>query len=169
MATYTLTPIGTVRASRTDAVDDRWDEVEVWIELDADELDPEATLGLGDFSHVEVVYVFDQVEAADICRGARRPRGNPAWPETGMLAQRAKMRPNRIGTTVCRLLAVEGRRLHVHGLDAIDGTPVIDVKPYFSAFGPRGEIREPAWVHELMASYWAAPELDGRRHPPRDT
>jgi tRNA (Thr-GGU) A37 N-methylase len=169
METYTLTPIGTVRAGRRDAVDDHWDEVAASIELDADVLAPEATLGLDAFSHVEVIFVFHQVEEADLCRGARRPRGNPAWPVTGILAQRPRMRPNRLGTTVCRLLGVDGLRLDVHGLDALDGTPVIDVKPYFSAFGPRGAVREPAWVHELIASYWSAPEPDRRRHTPRDT
>jgi tRNA (Thr-GGU) A37 N-methylase len=72
----------------------------------------------------------------------------------GVFAQRGKNRPNRIGTTVCRVLGVEGTTLHVEGLDAIDGTPILDLKPWFSAFGPRGEVTEPAWVAGLMARYW---------------
>jgi tRNA (Thr-GGU) A37 N-methylase len=72
----------------------------------------------------------------------------------GILAQRAKDRPNRIGTTVCRVMSVDGLRIHVSGLDAIDGTPVLDVKPYMRGFAPRGEVREPAWAAELMAGYW---------------
>jgi tRNA (Thr-GGU) A37 N-methylase len=58
---------------------------------------------------------------------------------------------------VCRLLGVDGLSLNVVGLDAIDGTPVLDVKPYMEEFGPRGEVRQPVWSHELMAGYWKAP------------
>jgi tRNA (adenine37-N6)-methyltransferase len=56
--------------------------------------------------------------------------------------------------TVCRILSVEGTRLHVEGLDAIHGTPVIDIKPVMREFLPRGEIRQPEWVAELMTAYW---------------
>ena len=62
-------------------------------------------------------------------------------------------RPNRLGVTVCRLLKVDGTRLHVRGLDAIDGTPVLDIKPVMSGVLPRGEIREPPWATELMREY----------------
>jgi tRNA (Thr-GGU) A37 N-methylase len=124
------------------------------IELDSDVLQPEATAQLDEFSHIEVVFVFDRVDEADVCTGARHPRGRRDWPLVGILAQRAKDRPNRIGTTVCRLESVDGLEVHVSGLDAIDGTPVLDIKPYLSGFGPRGEVREPAWATELMAGYW---------------
>ena len=149
-----MRPIGWVRSTRAEPVDDDWDAVETRIELDADVLDPTATLELDAFSHIEVVYVFDRVEEAKVCVGARHPRGRADWPLVGILAQRAKDRPNRIGTTVCRLDSVDGLVLRVTGLDAIDGTPVLDVKPYLAGFGPRGEIREPAWATELMAGYW---------------
>jgi tRNA (Thr-GGU) A37 N-methylase len=86
--------------------------------------------------------------------GARRSRGREDWPLTGILAQRAKDRPNRLGVTVCRLQKVEKNILHVQGLDAIDGTPVLDIKPVMRGFLPRGEIREPKWAGELMAGYW---------------
>jgi tRNA (Thr-GGU) A37 N-methylase len=55
---------------------------------------------------------------------------------------------------VCRLERVEGLSLYVRGLDAIDGTPVLDVKPVMKGFLPRGEIREPAWAAEIMRDYW---------------
>jgi len=154
MTRFEVEPIGVVRASRAASIDDDWDAVESRIELDADALDADATLGLDDFSHIEVVYLFHLADEAKACRGARHPRGNPDWPMTGILAQRAKDRPNRIGVTVCRLLGVSGRTLTVQGLDAIDGTPVLDVKPYLSGFAPRGDVREPQWSHELMAGYW---------------
>jgi tRNA (Thr-GGU) A37 N-methylase len=56
--------------------------------------------------------------------------------------------------TVCTLLSVEGTRVQVRGLDAIDGTPVLDLKPVMRGFAPRGEVREPSWATELMAGYW---------------
>jgi tRNA-Thr(GGU) m(6)t(6)A37 methyltransferase TsaA len=149
-----VTPIGRVSSPRTEPIDDDWDSVTSTITLDADLFAPEALDGLVEFSHVEVVYVFDRVDPAAVQSGARHPRGNPEWPRVGIFAQRAKGRPNRIGVSVCRLLGVDGLTLTVHALDAIDGTPVLDVKPYLAEFAPRGEVRQPAWSHELMAGYW---------------
>ena len=72
-----------------------------------------------------------------VCEFSRRPRGNPEWPEVGIFAQRAKDRPNRLGLCTCELVAVDGASIVVRGLDAVDGTPVLDVKPYMLEFGPR--------------------------------
>jgi tRNA (Thr-GGU) A37 N-methylase len=83
------------------------------------------------------------------------PRDNPAWPKVGIFAQRGKNRPNRLGVSVARVLAVEGHVLRVGELDAIDGTPVVDLKPVMREFLPRGEVRQPAWAGELMVDYWA--------------
>jgi tRNA (Thr-GGU) A37 N-methylase len=94
------------------------------------------------------------VDPATVTTDARRPRGNAAWPEIGIFAQRGKSRPNRIGISTCRLLGVDGTRLLVSGLDAIDGTPVLDIKPYMREFGPRGEVRQPRWAHEIMGGYF---------------
>jgi tRNA-Thr(GGU) m(6)t(6)A37 methyltransferase TsaA len=154
MTRFSVEPIGVVRASPTASFDDDWDAVESRIELDHQALEADATLGLADFSHIEVVYLLHLADEAKACRGARHPRGREDWPRTGILAQRAKDRPNRIGVTVCRLVSVDDHTIVVQGLDAIDGTPVLDVKPYLSGFAPRGEIREPSWSVELMAGYW---------------
>ncbi len=151
---FAVRPIGRVHSTRHAAVDDDWDGVAARIDLDPAVLDPSATDGLDGFSHVEVVFLFDRVDAADVCRGSRHPRGRAEWPRVGILAQRAKDRPNRIGTTVCRLLATGPNSIEVEGLDAIDGTPVLDVKPFFSEFGPRGPVRQPSWANELMSGYW---------------
>jgi len=151
---FTVKPIGFVRSARDEPIDDGWDGIETRIELDAKELEPDAVLGLSDFSHIEVVFLFDRADPAKNCRGARRSRGREDWPLTGILAQRAKDRPNRLGVTMCRLLKVEKNILYVQGLDAIDGTPVLDIKPVMRGFLPRGEIREPKWAHELMTGYW---------------
>jgi len=122
--------------------------------LDGAALRADATQGLDAFSHVEVVFVFDRVHPDTVTTGARHPRGNEDWPAVGILAQRGKARPNRIGVTVCELVEVDGLRLRVRGLDAIDGTPVLDVKPYMAEFGPRGDVRQPPWSTELMRDYW---------------
>ncbi len=82
------------------------------------------------------------------------PRGNPEWPAVGIFAQRAKNRPNRLGVSTCELVGVDGCTLDVRGLDAIDGTPVLDVKPYLAEFGPRSPVHQPVWSHELMAGYF---------------
>src|SRR5580704_10726445 len=149
-----MTPIGHVVGGRSEAIDDRWGSVEAAIDLDAALLGPDATAGLAAFSHIEVVFVFDRVADDEITRGARHPRGRADWPAVGILAQRAKNRPNRIGVTVCELLGVDDGVLRVKGLDAVAGTPVLDVKPYMPAFGPRGTVRQPGWVDELMGDYW---------------
>ncbi len=154
MTSFSLTPIGVVRSSRDAAIDDDWDAVTAVIELDAAQLDADATQGLEAFSHIEVVFLFDQVAPDKVCRGSRHPRGNTAWPRVGILAQRAKDRPNRIGLTTCRVLRVDGLHIEVAGLDAIEGTPVLDIKPLMKGFAARGEQREPAWATELMSGYW---------------
>jgi tRNA (Thr-GGU) A37 N-methylase len=154
MERFTIRPIGHVRGGRVTPDDDGWGAQRARIELDADVVDADATLGLESFSHVEVVFLFHRVDERDVCRGARHPRGRADWPLTGILAQRAKDRPNRIGTTVCALVAADRLTIEVAGLDAIDGTPVVDVKPYLRGFAARGEVREPAWARELMSGYW---------------
>lgn len=152
MEKYELNPIGIVVSSRSEAEDDNWDSESSRIELNAP-FGEQSLLGLADFSHCIVVYVFDRA-SWDESRMSRRPRGNKEWPEVGIFAQRAKDRPNRLGVTVCQILKVDGASLYLKGLDAIDGTPVVDIKPWMSEFGPRGEVHQPQWSIELMADYW---------------
>lgn len=155
MGSFTVTSIGVVRSTRSAIEDDAWDSETARIELDPEHFIEESLAGLETFSHVEVVYLFDRVTADKIERGARRPRNNPEWPRVGIFAQRGKNRPNRLGTTVCRVKKVDGLVLHVEGLDAIDGTPVLDLKPWVVELGPRGDVTQPAWMTELMKGYWA--------------
>lgn len=149
-----MEPIGFVRSSRTVPIDDAWADIRATITLDAERFTPAALCGLTEFSHVEVLYVFDRVDSATVETSARHPRGNESWPLVGVFAQRAKDRPNRIGVSVCELVAVDGLEVTVAALDAIDATPVLDLKPYMAEFAPRGELRQPTWSHELMAGYW---------------
>src|SRR5436190_21777752 len=151
---FNIEPIGRVVGGRDETVDDNWGAVESTIVLDGAFVDPEATQCLEEFSHIEVVYLFHLVGEADVTRGARRPRGNPAWPSVGILAQRAKGRPNRIGVSRCELVDVDSFKLHVRGLDAVDGTPVLDVKPFMVEFAPRGPVFQSEWASELMRHYW---------------
>ena len=147
--------VGFVEASRPHAEDDFWGGEEACISL-TEQFTSEALQGLADFSHVEVLFLFHQVELSKIVAGARHPRNNGAWPAVGIFAQRGKNRPNRIGSTICRVVRVEGTKLFVAELDAINGTPVLDIKPVMVEFLPREEVQQPVWSHELMRKYWLA-------------
>jgi len=150
-----IEPIGWVRSGRRELLDDDWDAVPARIEL-SPAFSPEALDGIDAFSHVEVIYHFDRVVESAIERAARHPRGNEHWPRVGIFAQRAKNRPNRLGSTIVSVERREGRILTVRGLDAVDGTPVVDIKPVMAEFLPRGSVRQPEWAHELMRDYWKA-------------
>lgn len=154
MAEVSLTPIGHVRGGRAEAIDDDWGASRARITLDPAAFTPDALAGLADFSHAEVIFLFDRVPPEKIETGARHPRGRQDWPLVGIFAQRGKNRPNRLGLTTCRIVAVEGLSVEVEGLDAIDGTPVLDIKPVMAEFLPRGTVRQPDWSRELMAGYW---------------
>jgi len=153
MATVELEAIGVVEASRTEAEDDYWGEEQSCIVLD-DRFSPDALDGLEDFSHVEVLFTFHRVDPSKVVSGARHPRNNLDWPAVGIFAQRGKNRPNRIGSTICRVMRRKGLRLYVLELDAMDGTPVLDIKPVMREFLPREDVHQPGWSHELMKSYW---------------
>ncbi len=151
---FTMKAVGRVSGGRGEPIDDDWGASRATVELDPGRFDETALAGLEAFSHAEIVYVFDRLADDEVVAGARRPRGREDWPMIGVFAQRGRNRPNRIGVTVCRVVSVRGLRLEVEGLDAIDGTPVLDIKPYMSGFQPRGAVREPEWAKEIMAAYW---------------
>jgi tRNA (adenine37-N6)-methyltransferase len=146
-----VNPVGVVRSPRLTGEGD-WGGVVARIELYPEVFEPTATRGLEEFSHVEVLFSFHL--ASEVCRSVRHPRGNESWPSVGILAQRDPHRPNHLGMSVCELLSVDSLDLTVRGLDAIDGTPVLDVKPYRQEFAPRTTVREPAWSRELMSRYF---------------
>jgi tRNA-Thr(GGU) m(6)t(6)A37 methyltransferase TsaA len=152
---WTFSPSSGCAPPGTKPSDDHWDDVTSVIELDRSRFSSAALTGVIEFSHVEVVYLFDRVDPAKVERGIRHPRGNPQWPAVGIFAHRAKDRPNRLGLCTCEVTAVEGLTMGVRGLDAIDGTPVLDIKPYMVEFGPRTAVHQPAWSHELMEEYWS--------------
>lgn len=147
-------PVGRVVGGRTEVRDDDWGKEVAVIRLDAARFEAEALAQLDAFSHLEVVYHFDRVPVEKIETGARHPRGNTEWPPVGIFAQRGKNRPNRLDVSRCRLIRVEGLDIHVAGLDAVDGTPVLDIKPYMVEFGPQGLTTQPDWATELMRDYY---------------
>lgn len=152
--TITLTPVGTVHSPIREPHDEVFGGLTARIELDPARFVPDSLKGLDEFSHVEVFFYFHQLDESKVVYTTRHPRNRADWPEVGIFAQRARMRPSRIGSTVCRLVSIEGLTISVEDLDAIDGTPVLDIKPWMSVMGPRGPVREPAWARELSTTYW---------------
>ncbi len=148
----TLTPIAAVINARIAPEDDFWGNIVSEIVL-LPHIPTEAFNSLEDFSHLEVIYYFDQVQNKDVVFSGH-PRGNSAYPNVGIFGQRKKNRPNRLGLCTVELLEHNGRSLKVKLLDAINGTPVMDIKPVFKEFGAKKEIRQPDWVTDLMKNYW---------------
>lgn len=146
-----VNPIAYVRNDRREPIDDNWRSVESTIEL-LEELPEECLDGIENFSHLEIIYFFDK--STKTYTGSEHPRENSAYPKVGIFAQRKKDRPNHLGATIVNLIKHDKRRLIVKYLDAIDGTPVLDIKPVFEEYMPDGKIMQPGWVRELMKNYW---------------
>ena len=144
--------IGVVRSPITEGVDEDWGSVVAEIHLRV-EYAP-GLRGLEEFSHLIVVFLMHQATFTPGDDLVRRPRNRADMPEVGIFAQRAKHRPNPIGVTAVRLLSVRGNVLTVRGLDAIDGSPVLDIKPYFPAFDRVEDAMAPEWVGRLMEGYF---------------
>ncbi|MFZ5817962.1 MAG: GNAT family N-acetyltransferase [Bacillota bacterium] len=145
-----LQPIGLVENGVIEPVDEGWGEV-----LSTIRLQPHLNGivdGLEQFSHALVICYLHETPAVDEVK--RRPRGRADMPEVGLLAQRARHRPNPIAVTAVEVLSTGPDRLVVRGLDAIHGTPVLDIKPYFPAFDRRDDARVPEWVNRLMEGYF---------------
>jgi tRNA-Thr(GGU) m(6)t(6)A37 methyltransferase TsaA len=155
--TIEMIPIGFVHCTRSEIVDDRWDLEDSHITL-SEEIDPIALSGLISFSHCIIVGYLDRATEGV---AARHPRGDVNQPLVGIFAQRAKDRPNRLGITVVRIVRIEDRVLYVQGLDFVDGTPVLDIKPWLQEFGPRGEVSQPPWTKSIMRNYWS--DFDGEQ------
>lgn len=148
-----LHPVAFVKNTRTDLSDDFWGSVVSEIEL-ADNIPGDAFDGIDEFSHLEIIFHFNQSDKSKIVFSGH-PRGNKDWPHTGIFAQRKKDRPNALGLTIVELVKKEDKKIWVKYLDAIDGTPVLDIKPVMKEFLPLNEILQPEWSKELMKKYWA--------------
>ena len=145
-----MEPIGYVENDVDSPVDCGWAGVESRIVLH-EHLMP-ALLRLSDFSHLLVVFWMHQAEPPTILQ--RRPRGRDDMPEVGLFSQRSKHRPNPIGITAVQLVRVSGGEVVVRSLDAINGTPVLDIKAYYPCYDSPHEVRVPEWVDRLMVNYF---------------
>ncbi|MFQ3577352.1 MAG: tRNA (N6-threonylcarbamoyladenosine(37)-N6)-methyltransferase TrmO [Cytophagales bacterium] len=149
---FEITPIGYVENERAFPLDDNWGEIISKIQLN-DDVPAESLIGLEKFSHLEILYLFSQT-VKNSFSWASHPRGNINYPLVGIFSQRKKERPNSIGLCTVELISVEEKILKVKNLDAINGTPIIDIKPVFKEFEPHKPIIQPDWVSDLMKEYW---------------
>jgi tRNA-Thr(GGU) m(6)t(6)A37 methyltransferase TsaA len=134
-ATFKLHPVGEVKVTGDTAAIHIFDPY------------ADALRGLEDWSHVNVLWWFDKNDVPQKRKILQvHPRGNQANPLTGVFACRSPVRPNLIGLTVCRILKVEKGVITVDAIDAFDGTPVIDLKPFIPPDAPREGVRVPAWA-----------------------
>ncbi len=147
-----MKPIGYVKSPVAQPSDRSWGQVIAEIHVDA--ALAAGLAGLDQFSHVVVIFLMHRATFDATHDLVRRPQGRADMPELGIFAQRAKHRPNPIGVTAVELVKVEDNVLTVRGLDAIDGTPVLDIKPYFPVFDRVDSAHAPEWVHRLMADYF---------------
>jgi len=149
----TFHSIGVVRNDVSKMSAGNWAKVQSRIEIDNDLV--AGLQGLADFSHLVVVFHLDQIPAFDKEKQLlRNPRGMEHLTPVGMFAQRTKFRPNPIGVTPVRLVSIVGNTLIVTGLDAMDGTPVLDVKPYIPEFDRADDVKMPAWVATMVPGYF---------------
>jgi tRNA-Thr(GGU) m(6)t(6)A37 methyltransferase TsaA len=139
-----LKPIGIVRNRVQEPRMEGWEDVPSDIILKkelAGALD-----GLEGFSHVLVLFYLHRVSDEERARTHCHPRGDPRYPLQGVLATRTQHRPNPVGASVVRLLRRRRNVLRVQGLDAINGTPVLDIKPYIPHYDAPSEVRVPEWI-----------------------
>jgi tRNA-Thr(GGU) m(6)t(6)A37 methyltransferase TsaA len=136
--------IGVIASPVTDIGFTDWAEVVSEIRLD-DDLVP-GLRGLLDYSHIVVVFYLDRVHFNAATDLVRHPRDRTDWPLTGVFATRTQYRPNPIGVTTARLLGIQGNVLTVKGLDALEGTAVLDIKPYMPDIELAQSAVAPAWL-----------------------
>ncbi len=142
-----LTPIGTIHNEITGPKRSGWEDVTSRIVID--EAWSEHLEGLEDFSHILVLFWMHRSPLSSRPPSRIHPRGRADLPLVGLFSTRAPHRPNSIGASVVRLIERHDNVLTVAGLDAFDGTPVIDIKPFMPATDNPSDIRTPDWVNKL--------------------
>jgi len=135
-------PIGVVRNQFVEMVPQGWEQS--ISELQVEPIWAEALDGIEEFSHIVVLFWLDRIEGEPTLR--IHPKGRADTPLVGLFSTRTPRRPNPIGLATVRLLERRGNLLRVEGLDALDGSPVLDLKPYLA----RNDLVEgatmPDWV-----------------------
>ena len=149
----TFNPIGTVKCPVTEMSQGGWAKIESAIHVDPPLA--QGLQGLAGFSHILVAFFLDRAQGFDpATQLLRRPRGREDMQEVGVFAQRTKYRPNPLGITAVQLLGIDGNVVKVRGLDALDGTPVLDIKPYMPPFDRMDDVKMPPWVGAFMDGYF---------------
>ena len=151
MQNIIMRPVGHVSNTVTTKKDTAWGTDISTIFLD--EAYHTGLAGLETFSHAIIICYLDKAKYIPEKHLQRRPQGREDMPIVGIFSQRTKDRPNPIGVTSVEILAVDDRSITVKGLDAIDGTPVLDIKPYYPVFDKRNATT-PGWVDLLMEHYF---------------
>ena len=144
-----LKPIGAVRNVVKQPPGGGYPWEHIVSEIVVDESLSMALDGLDGFSHIIVLYWMHKIADRGQPQLKIHPRGNPGLPLTGLFATRTPHRPNPIGKVTVRLLERSGNTLRVEGLDAIDGTPVIDIKPYIPRYDAATDARVPSWISKI--------------------
>ena len=132
---FQIFPVGIVRKTDTAVSIDIFDDF------------TDALLGLDGFSHVVVLFWFDQNDISEKRRVLQvHPRKDPRNPLTGVFATHSPQRPNLIGLTVCKIISIHGGSIEIEDIDALDGSPVIDLKCYIPGSVAEKDVRLPDWV-----------------------
>ena len=142
-----LKPIGVVRNEVREHKRGGWGEVTSEVVVDAELV--ESLDGLEEFSHIIVIFWMHKSPVGDKPPSKVHPRGRADLPLVGLFATRAPFRPNSLGVSVVKLAEIKQNVLTVVGLDAMDGTPVIDIKPFMPPLDNPAEVRMPDWVSKL--------------------
>ena len=146
-----MNPIGYVRNDVQNKKDVSWGEDVSTIVLNEEY--HSGLKGLENFTHVIILYYLDKAAYQKEKHLQRRPQNREDMPLVGIFSQRGKDRPNQIGMTSVWIVSVDGAALTVKGLDAIDGTPILDIKPYYPVYDKK-DAKVPEWVDRLMAHYF---------------
>ncbi|MEK7877136.1 MAG: tRNA (N6-threonylcarbamoyladenosine(37)-N6)-methyltransferase TrmO [Pseudomonadota bacterium] len=150
---FEVHPIGSVKCAVIEMSQGGWAKIDSEIHLEPQYA--RGLQGLEGFSHILVVFFLDRAQGFDPAKQLlRRPRGMEDMHEVGVFAQRTKFRPNPIAVTAVKLLAIAGNIVKVRGLDALDGTPVLDLKPYLPPFDRVDDVKMPPWVGHVMEGYF---------------
>jgi tRNA-Thr(GGU) m(6)t(6)A37 methyltransferase TsaA len=143
MKKISIQPIGVVRNCLGKRHYNEWRDTESQIIISEEYQD--ALYRLDEYSHIEVIFYVHNMNRPFVTR--IHPTGNPEYPLMGAFATRTPNRPSKIGLTTCRLLSIEGNVLHVRGLDAYEGSPVLDIKSI--SWREDDDIKVPQWVNHL--------------------
>ena len=139
-----LKPIGYIKSPVKQSKFGGWQGLITEIIVDNNYID--GLEGIDEYSHLIILYWLDKVDKVKL---KMRPQGKKDVPEVGIFACRCPWRPNPIGMTTVKVIERNGNVLKVKGLDVLDGTPLIDIKPYTPPYDAVEEMRYPDWVNKL--------------------